>query len=70
MPLARIVFWLEADENQREEAYYEPNDRNFALVPLAETLGFQVGRDESPPWLDDLEATVVHHLWGDDHEPT
>lgn len=59
------AFWLEADEDARDEAFWDPNDRYFAAVPLAGTLGFQVGRDEFPPWLDALATQVIHDLWGD-----
>jgi hypothetical protein len=61
-----FVFWPGGDQDNRDEAYWDPNDRNFALVALAAALGFQIGRDEFPPWLGDLETQVVHDLWGDD----
>jgi hypothetical protein len=59
------VFWLEADEDERDEAFWDPTERYFAVVPLARTLGYRVGRDEFPPWLDALATQVVHDLWGD-----
>jgi hypothetical protein len=64
-----FVFWPEGDEDDRDEAYWDPNDRHFALVALAETLGFRIGRDEFPPWLNALETQVVHDLWEDPDTP-
>jgi hypothetical protein len=64
-----FVFWPAGDEDNRDEAYCDPNDPKFALVALASTLGFQIGRHEFPSWLGALEAQVVHDLWGDDRTP-
>jgi hypothetical protein len=63
------VFWPESDEDDRHEAYWDDRDQFYALVPLASTLGYAVGKDEYPPWLRDLEIEVTHQLAGfKDHD--
>jgi hypothetical protein len=57
-----LVFWPESDEDDRHEAYWDDRDRFYALVPLASTLGYALGKDEYPPWLRDLELEVTHEL--------
>lgn len=57
-----LVFWPESKEDDCHDAWWDDRDRFYALVPLASALGFEIGKDEYPPWLQDLEIQVTHDL--------
>jgi hypothetical protein len=59
-----LVFWPESDEDDRYEAYWDDRDQFYALVPIASTLGYMLGKDEYPMWLRDLEVAVTRDLEG------
>lgn len=64
-----FVFWPEQDDGDRREAYWDENDRHYALIALASTLGFRIAREAFPSWLEELESQVTPDLAGYDCSP-